>query len=496
MISKRRIFDIHHLNDMGFSERKIAHQLGISRQTVQKYLTDPNITPQPRLPKSKKLDIHVDQIQGLLSKWPEASAVVIKQRIEEQGYDGGLTILRDYLRTLRSNSLGSEYIRFESPPGYQCQCDWGHFGSLPYGNTSRLLYCMTVIECYSRMLYVEFTHSQRKEAFMRTLLNAFIFFGGTCKELVHDNLKTAVIERVGDIIRFNEDYLHFLRPFHIEPYACHLGQAHEKGKIEKGGIQYVRYNFWPCRTFTDLDDVNRQAAIWRDQIANVRIHGTTNEIPCTRFQPQALRPLPDILPDTRDTGESMVHKDCRFSFDGNKYSAPHWMNGKMLLIKADNHAVVATYRDKIIAQHPRTWQRKAVIENPAHIQDLLRTRKKAQLTKQQELFLSLGPQAEAFLTGLAQANKNLSRAMGRLLELRNNFGCEALVNALQIAMNYKAFDTSYVENILYQLSRPCLPPGKIYLKDESLNQLDLQEPDLLVYDAIALKKRSQNHDSD
>ena len=160
MITKRIIFDIHRLKDLGLSERKIARNLGLSRPTVKKYLQHPELTPSPRASKPKKLDPYRDYIQQLLTTWPDASAVVIKQRLEARGYVGGITMVRDYLRTLRgSQQSPPKYIRFESPPGAQFQCDWGHFGALTYGHTCRKLYCMTVIECYSRMLYLEFTHS-------------------------------------------------------------------------------------------------------------------------------------------------------------------------------------------------------------------------------------------------------------------------------------------------------------------------------------------------
>jgi len=496
MIDKRTLFEIHRLRELGMKERQIARQIGLSRPTVRKYLQDPDITRPRRHPKSGKLDPYYPYIHKLLEGWPDASAVVIKQRLDERGYTGGLTILRDYLQATRGPQKQPQAcIRFESLPGAQCQFDWGHFGSLAYGLTKRKLYCMTVIECHSRMLYLEFTHSQTKQAVMRTLLNAFIFLEGTARELVHDNLKTAVIERVGSIIRFNEDYLHFLRPFHIIPYACGIGDAASKGKVEKGGVHYVRYNFWPCRTFADLDDVNRQAWRWRDEVANTRIHGTTGQIPMERFRPDALRPLPEVLPDTRDSAEAKVHTDCRFKFDGNQYSAPHWMVSKKLSIKADNHTVLASYKNKIIAKHPRTWERKAVIENPNHTKELLRTRKKARLTRQQNLLLSMGEPVIAFLEGLALAGKSLNHATGRLLELRDLYGAEAVIQAIQTAMTYKAFGVEYVENILHQRMRPLSPYPKVVLQDPSLNQLQLQEPDLLIYDAITLKKRKQNHDN-
>src|SRR4030042_1303946 len=197
-------------------------------------------------------------------------------------------------------------IRFEALPGEQFQVDWGHFGSIVYGDTQRKLYCLAVLECHSRLLYLEFTHSQRQDTLHRCLLNAFRFFKGTTKELVTDNMLTAVTERVGPLIRFNDAFLDFLRPFAIVPRACNPNSHHETGKVEKGVIHYIRHNFWPLRSFTDLFDLQAQANHWRDTIANVRIHGTTGQRPIRRFQAQALRPLPEFLPDCRDTASAKV----------------------------------------------------------------------------------------------------------------------------------------------------------------------------------------------
>jgi transposase len=148
---------------------------------VHKYLDNPH--PQrPRLIRASKLDPFKDAIERLLEVDSKASAMVIRQRLEERGFHGGITIVRDYLRRVRPHAQPkAAFIRFESEPGVQCQLDWGHFGSLAYGHTQRKLYCLAVVECHSRLLYLEFTHSQRQETLHRILLGAFRFFQGTPK---------------------------------------------------------------------------------------------------------------------------------------------------------------------------------------------------------------------------------------------------------------------------------------------------------------------------
>jgi transposase len=309
MIDQRTIFEMHRLAHEGLSVRKIAKTLGMSRQTTSKYLADP-APPRPRRPRPSQLDPFKDAITHMLEIDSKVSAVVLRQRLAEQGFTGGLTIVRQSLTRVRQASAQKRaFIRVESAPGEQCQIDWGHFGAMGYGDTQRTLYCLAVLECHSRLLSLEFTHSQRQETLHRGLLQAFHFFQGTPKELVHDNMLTAVLERQGPLVRFNERFLEFLRPFHITPVACNVALPQEKGKVEKGAIHYIRHNFWPLRTFRDLTDLQAQANQWRDQVANVSVHTPTGQPPIQRFDPKAMRSLPALLPDCRDTTHVKVHTD-------------------------------------------------------------------------------------------------------------------------------------------------------------------------------------------
>ena len=160
MIDKRTIFEIHRLKHLGWSERKIARHLRIDRSSVKKYVANPEVV-QKRTNRTSKLDPYRDQIKALLDEDLTVSAPVVWQQLE--GFTGKITIVRDYLRQLRGKRKQRiAYTRFESAPGEQMQVDWGHFGSLAYGDTRRKLYALVVIEAFSRMLYVRFTHSQKQ----------------------------------------------------------------------------------------------------------------------------------------------------------------------------------------------------------------------------------------------------------------------------------------------------------------------------------------------
>ena len=488
-IDPHTIFEIHRLNDLSWSQRKIARYLRIGRPTVRKYLNHPDQTPAKRKKKASKLDAYRELIDQLLEQDPQAKAPVVLQRLQGQGFDGKITIVRDYLFKLRGRqSSRRAFIRFESPPGEQLQIDWGHFGHLQYGQTKRKLYALAVIESYSRMLYVQFTHSQKQDTLHQCLLNAFNFYGGTTNEIVVDNMLTAVIERQGSLIRFNGVFLQFLRPFKIVPVACNVAAPHEKGKIENS-IKYLRQNFWPLRTFTDLADVQLQARQWLDTVANVRIHQSTGERPKERFARVHLRPLPELVPDCRETCLVKVHKDFAVRFDGNTYTTPPWAIGKKVTIKADAFEVTIYLDQKKLATHQRCWQRKKRIELPAHLQQVKKIQKKLWHDKQIAAFLSLGQPAVDYFKALVDSRQPIKKSVLKLLSLKDEYGSVSLLYAIQKATSFNAYGADYIENILYQETTPKYEHPPVRLKNDALNRIRLTQPCLADYDADVLKRR-------
>ena len=487
MIDKRTIFEIHRLKHLGWSVRKIARHLRIDRGSVKKYVTHPGAV-QKRPFRTSKLDPHRDRIKALLDQDPAVSAPVVLQHLKENGFDGKITIVRDYLLELRGKRKRRiAYTRFESPPGKQMQIDWGHFGSLQYNDTRRKLYALVVIEAFSRMLYVRFTHSQKQPALHGCLLEAFARFGGCPTQLVVDNMATAVVERLGSVVRFNDAFLDFLRYFNVEPVACNPGAPFEKGKVESG-VKYLRRNFMPLRSFIDLDDVQRQVVHWLDTVANVRVHQTTGQRPVDRFEKVRLKPLPVHLPDCRETASLLVHKDFAVRFDGNTYTAPPWTIGQTVTVKADPSRVSFYLKDKRIAVHPRCWQRKQRIETPSHRQQVKRLQKRLWHDRQAAAFMSLGTVAVNYLNGLLSAGLPVKKQVKRLLVLKDRYGSEALIYALTKSMDCKAWGAEYVENIVHQQMAPKNEHPPVRLKNEQLNRIRLNQPSLAGYDAHILKK--------
>jgi transposase len=155
-------------------------------RTVKKYLHSPVPLPVHR-PRPSKLDPFKPFLAELLEQDPRAPGSVILQRLQAAGYAGGPTILREYLQQVRvSHAPPRGFVRMEPAAGERFEIDWGHFGALDYQGDLRKLYAFALIEAHSRMLYVEFTHSQSFETFVRCHQHAFEALDGVSREGWYD----------------------------------------------------------------------------------------------------------------------------------------------------------------------------------------------------------------------------------------------------------------------------------------------------------------------
>src|SRR5215472_353682 len=501
MLSTEQINDLHRLYwSERWPVRKIALHLHMGCNTIRKYLNAPAQRARRRR-RTSKLDPFKTTITEWLEKDPTVRGSVIEQRLRPLGYSGGPSILQEYVRKVRSQLVPQRaFVRVEPLPGERFEVDWGHFGALSYSGDTRKLYAFALVDAHSRMLYVEFTHSQSFETFARCHIHAFTALGGVAREISYDNLATAVAEHDGRLVRFLPRFLGFAREYGFFPHACNPAAGWEKGKIERA-IGYLRQNFWPLREFTDLYDVNRQVRQWLAEIANQRVHRETRERPLDRFQPQALRPLPIIPYDYRDSGEALVHKDLRLAFDGNRYCVPHRYVGRRLTIKADSSSVTIYDRVEEIVSYPRSWRRGQTFGAERFEKLLAEERPAARRSQaQQRLLDSLDGMCsralvEAYLRDMADTDRSLARQISEILELIRQYGPEDVAGAIEKAAQARAFGADYIANILRQQRSPRRPQPPLRLRDSHLNELTTDPVSLVEYDAFILESGKDHHDS-
>lgn len=461
--------------------------MGLSIKTVRRALKQ---SESPGLlvfrNRSSQLDPFKNKIAVLLREYPLLSAVRFHEEIKTLGYEGGITILRDYLRKVRPPKQEA-FLRIETEAGEEGQVDWGLFGD--YFGCGRILSCFAFVLSYSRMMTVTWTLSQKLEDFLSSHQKAFGFFGGIPKKILYDNLKSVVLNRMGGEVRFNPKFMAFAGTYLFEPVACNVRRGNEKGKVERI-IGYIRHNFFAGRIFRDLAALQVQSDRWRDTVANVRIHGTTREKPLDRFavEKACLRPLPEKPFDTDVILPVVASKDCRITFDSNVYSAPMLYAGIPLTLRADHYQVLLYKQDRLIASHRRSWKKYQSIENPQHVEEILEEKRRGAKAKARDLFLSLGFEAEDYLKGLIQTPRSLQHELKKINALVTVYGKTEVLQAIQQATPFKAFGSEYLKNIILQnLTRrgELHPAGLVDPQTRpDLVDLTVEERSLDTYDRI------------
>jgi transposase len=354
MLKVENRFMIKDLRRKGVTISDIARITGHDRKTIRAILDGPvNPPPQKRKGKAKKLDPFVPYLEKRIEEGV-LNCNKLLDEISRQGYQGGYGLIKTFVRPHREARRQEATVRFETGPGEQAQVDWAHFGFIEHHGCRRRLYLFVMTLSWSRSMYLEFTVSTDAAWWLRCHVHAFHYFGGVPSVVLHDNVKTAVLEREADgTVHWNPRYLDFADYYGFSPRACRPYRAQTKGKVESG-IRYVRGNFWPGLRFIDLAALNRQAWDWLDGTANLRVHGTTGAVPFDRLPLEGLQPLdgkPDY--DTSLITFRRSTKDCFVSYDGNYYSVPADYARKTLQVKETEggQLIVLGVEDEEIARH-------------------------------------------------------------------------------------------------------------------------------------------------
>ncbi|HLN60907.1 MAG TPA: IS21 family transposase [Symbiobacteriaceae bacterium] len=368
--------DLRELYDQGLSVTEIARRTGRDRKTVRKWVKTQGLPKRQKRSVPSKLDPYKSFILEQMRKGVTNAAKMLRM-LQQRGFDGKERIVRAFMAPYRPMAETSATVRFETEPGQQAQVDWAEFGTIQMGAKQFKLYAFIMVLAYSRALYLEFTTSTDQGTFLRCHINAFRFFGGVTKEILYDNLKSVVKER-DDAGRpvFNARFLDFAAFYGFRPRACKPYHAWTKGKVERP-VHYIRQNFWQGISFTSVLDLNNQAAIWRDTVANVRIHATTGVQPVVRLAEENLTPLnvrADF--DTSMYTSRRVSREATISFEGNRYSVPWHLAGRDVLIRLlpDRKRLQVLWQEQVVAQHSRADGTGQFVRDAAHYEGLTRAR--------------------------------------------------------------------------------------------------------------------------
>lgn len=465
----------------GLTVAQIAEACGLHRHTVTAWLARPQYRQRHRHPRASKLDPFKTDIIGWLQRHP-LSATQVFQRLREQGYSGGYTILTDYIRQVRPRRPPA-YLKLAFAPGECAQVDWGSYGTIAVGSTMRRLSFFVMVLCYSRLMYLEFTLSQTLEQFLSCHENAFRAFQGVPKTLMIDNLKSAVLDRPRDRPAvFHPRYRELAEHFGFTVRPCGVRKANEKGRVENG-VGYVKKNFLNGLELGPFAALNPAAQHWLETVANVRLHGETHQRPVERFAEEKphLLPLPSQPFDAALIKTVRASNQFRVSFEANRYSVPAAYASTRVTLKIYPDRLCLYDGDTLIARHPRCYDRHQDIEDPDHPRALIAQRRNAREHQLLARFLRLCPQAEPYYQHLLEHRLNASHHVHKILALSEVYGVEAVAQALQDALAFEAYSSEYIANLLQSRVRlrPEPAPLQVPRAGDAL-LLEVPEPDLSI----------------
>ena len=448
----------------GWSIRGLSRRFQMGRNTLRRILrkkdSDRNeghdllVQKGRPAPRQSKLDSFLPTIQESLERFPDMTGERLYEELKAQGYEGGISILRDRLRKLRPKPKRDPVLRFETSPGLQGQMDWSPY-PIPFTRTGKAeVLCFSYILGFSRRQYIDFTPDRKFFTLIRRHQDAFRHFEGVPQQCLYDGEKTVLLRWEASRPVYNPAFIAFLTHYRCKPIAVRRPQT--KGKIEAPFL-YVEKNLLNGRHFQDLDDLRATAQWWLREKSDPHVHDTTHRTPRELFLEQersALQPLPLHDYDSSEVALRVCSIDGFLDFETNRYSVPYEYVADILTLKAtEQELFIYSPEIVLVAQHERLpYGAGQTVEKPEH-----RGSKKIRygLEPAREAFLSLGDAAEPFLAGLKEVYpRNCGFQARFILHLKETYHADDLHRALHHALRYRAFDAKAIERILRAQAKP------------------------------------------
>ena len=414
----------------------IARQLRVHRDVVRRVIAG-NSAPVHLSPlRPSRIDPYRPFMLETLTKFPTLNSARLLGMLAERGYVGSASHLRHLVAGMRPRPAAEAYLRLRTLPGEQAQVDWGHFGHLQIGRARRPLMAFVMVLSYSRRIFLRFFLDAHGATFIRGHAEAFAAFGGCARVVLYDNLKSAVLERRGDAIRFNPVLLAFAGHYRYEPRPVAVARGNEKGRVERA-IRYVRDNFFAARTFTDLDDLNAQARLWCEGAASDRRWPQDPALSVRdafEAEQASLLALPEREYPVAERVAVTVGKTPYVRFDLNDYSVPHTHVRRPLSVLADEHRVRVLAGAQELVSHARSWDRGQQIERATHIEALVEHKRAARAHRACDRLAQAAPASALFLQQAAERGESLRATTSALTGLLDRYGARALEAAITEAL--------------------------------------------------------------
>lgn len=465
----------------------IARQLNVHRDTVRRVLREHGAAA-PGVPLRRSLiEPYEAFIRETLEKYPTLTASRLYDMVCERGYAGQGSHFRFLVSTMRARPPAEAYLRLRTLPGEQMQIDWGHFGHLQIGQARRSLMGFVAVLSYSRRVFLRFFLNAQMDSFLRGHVEAFTAFGGLARTLLFDNLKSVVLERIGDTIRFNPEFLAFAKHYRFEPRPVAVARGNQKGRVERQ-IDFIRKSFFAARKFVDVADLNAQAVDWCEGRAFDRPWPQDDSLTVRQAfaveQPRLLE-LPVAGYALGQRLDVAVAKTPYVRFDWNDYTVPHSHVQRTVSVLADEQRVRIFDGIAELANHCRSFDRHQVIEEPAHLEALVEHKGRARAHRGCDALAQVAPASTVLLQMAAVRGHNLGSITAALLRLLDQYGAPALQAAVLEAIERDVPHPNAVRLALERArERTGLPPALALALPEHVARRDapMRTQSLACYD--------------
>jgi transposase len=481
----------------------IASELGLHHDTVSSAIAEDRVAGriEPRVVASI-LDPYKPFVGEVLAQHPRLRSSRLFHMIRERGYAGSEIVVRRYVQKIRPLPREA-FFKLETMPGEQGQVDWASFGKTRIGSATRNLSCFVMVLSFSRAIYARFVFDQSTESFVRCHVLAFRTFGGVPRALLYDNLKSVVLDRVGDHVRFNARILDLAGHYHFAPKPCAPYRGNEKGKVERA-IQYLRHSFFEARRYTSIVDLNTQLAEWIDRVAFARPRPQDPDRRSVRdaFVDERPRLLP--LPE-HDFPCDLIKpiasgKTPYIRFDLNDYSIPSKLVRRPLTIAASETEVRVLDGAEVVATHPRSYDRGRKIEHRPHLETLAVEKERAAELRGRDRLTASCPRASALLEQVALRGGHLGGTTSRLLRLIDRYDARSVDVAIGEALARGAASAEAVANLVDQRRRADNAPpllDMVHSDDPRIRDLHVTPHSLASYDdALRTTRRDKRESND
>ena len=345
--------DIMTLHRSGITQRAIARKLGVSRNTVKKYVDNPEpLSDRQRgRQRSSKLDRFKDNILAWLEEDMNYTATWVYDRLCGMGFYGSYEIVKRWVGRFKKERQRVAYMRFETEPGYQAQVDFGEFQVEHPDGRIQKLYLFSMILGYSRKIYAELIERCDLPTFLDCHIRAFEYFGGAPQQILYDRMRNVYLGKLAGKTSFNRALVGLALHYGFTPEVAPAYAAWVKGKVERP-YSFIREGFWRGYGYVSLQTANADLSRWL-RVKDQRVHGTTHEVVDGRFEREKphLGKLPASAFDTSYRLYRKVHKDCTIRFECNSFVVPHRLVGKQVILRVkdqtmrifDDNQLVVTY---------------------------------------------------------------------------------------------------------------------------------------------------------